>query len=161
MGTRPRRLILLVLWVGTIFLSSTSAARVCDGLFHYGYGVLVGTSNPVVYERVHFIAEKGVHVLLFAALGMLLWKLVPETGWKAVLVLLLGSFVGVCSELLQRFFPRRDPTLRDVLINMAGTALGIMLSVKFGYAGSAVPSSLQQLPSDHMDTDERKTHSQK
>jgi len=30
---------------------------------------------------------------------------------------------------LQRFFPGRDPALRDVLINVGGTALGVAASV--------------------------------
>ncbi len=161
MGTRPRRLIIVVLWVSAIFLSSTSAARFCDRLFLSWYGVLVGTSNPVVYECLHFVAEKGVHVILFVVLVILLWKVVPDTRWKTVLILLLGSFIGTCSEFLQRFFPGRDPTVRDVLINMAGTALGIILSLKYGYRGSVAPSLLQPTSVRSHPYGERKAHSHK
>ncbi len=43
------------------------------------------------------------------------------------MILLCGAIVGSCSEYLQRFFPDRDPAIRDVLINIGGTALGLLI----------------------------------
>ena len=47
--------------------------------------------------------------------------------WKSWVIVLCGALVGLCSEFLQRFFPDRDPAIRDVIINICGTALGLAI----------------------------------
>lgn len=81
------------------------------------------------YGLVHLLADKGVHVSLFFVLALLLWKTLPDAQWKIARILLLGAAVGSASEFLQSFFPGRDPALRDVLINLGGTAVGVGASV--------------------------------
>lgn len=121
-------------WMGVIFFSSTSFAadegeraftNLCQMImphWHKGAGS---------YGAAHFVAHKIIHVFLFSVLGILLWKVLPEVRWKIALILLLGALVGSCSELLQSFFPERDPAISDVLINTGGTALGITISIVF------------------------------
>jgi VanZ family protein len=75
------------------------------------------------------LADKGVHVSLFFVLALLLWRILPDVQWKIARILLFGAAVGSASEFLQSFFPGRDPALRDVLINIGGTAVGIGVSV--------------------------------
>ena len=76
---------------------------------------------------LHLVADKGLHVTLFAVLAFLLWQAYASKQRKIVWILLTGLVVGSCSEFLQRFFPGRDPAVRDVLINLGGTALGVCL----------------------------------
>ena len=83
------------------------------------------------YRAISFVAEKCFHLTAFAILAMLLWKITPDVPWKPYAVLGVGLLVGISSELLQGLFPGRDPTLRDVGINLAGTALGVALSMAF------------------------------
>ena len=110
-----------IAWTAFIFFSSTStAARWCEHVYftfsHYAYR---GTNN-----WLHFLAEKSVHVGLFVMLAILLWKTIPDASWKTPAILLCGLSIGCFSEFLQGFFPDRDPALRDVLINLAGTIAG-------------------------------------
>ncbi len=83
--------------------------------------------NSSPYGVIHLLADKSVHVGLFCVLAILLWKALPNTARKPLIILAIGALVGSCSEFLQRFFPDRDPAIRDVLINIGGTALGILL----------------------------------
>ena len=117
------------LWICVILFSSTSLAlRWAEHSFGFLSTVLFsglphGSSS---YEIVHFLADKGFHVSLFCILAILLWKALLMSPHKALLILAIGAVVGCCSELLQRLFPDRDPAIRDVLINIGGTALGIL-----------------------------------
>jgi VanZ family protein len=70
------------------------------------------------------LADKSVHVSLFLVLALLLWRILPNAPWKIAAILVSGALVGSASEFLQRFFPGRDPAVRDVLINIGGTAIG-------------------------------------
>ena len=117
-----------------IFFSSTSlAAKWCEAGFRYLAALLFSGFGPdqPSYGVIHLVAEKGFHVSMFLVLAVLLWKAIPAGRWKVATVILLGAFVGSCSEFLQRFFPGRDPAIRDVLINVCGTALGVGLVLAF------------------------------
>ena len=121
-----------IAWVGVIFFSSTSLAlHLCESAFEQVTTILFGgqVARQPSYGAWHLIADKGLHVTLFLILGLLLWRAIPDVRWKAGWVLALGLVVGSCSEFLQSFFPDRDPALRDVLINVCGTALGVGVSL--------------------------------
>lgn len=120
--------------IGVIFFSSTSmAGGWCDRAFDYVWEFLLAELAPYAPPRslMHLAAEKSVHLVLFCILGMLLWRTVPNRAGKIWLILVGGAIVGICSELLQSYFPRRDPMIKDVILNVAGTAMGIL-------AGSAI-----------------------
>ncbi len=122
-------------WIGVIFFSSTSSAgRWSEDLFRLLSSVLFGrmiregsTASSVLF----LLADKGFHVSLFSVLALLLWRAIPEGTKKPVAIVLAGCLVGSASEFLQLFFPGRDPAIRDVLINLAGTVLGIGLAIRF------------------------------
>ncbi len=120
----------VVAWIGVIFFSSTSlASKWAEGLFNFISSEFLSGLHPdsPSFGIVHLLADKGFHVSLFCVLAILLWLAVMHGGRKWLLILLAGASVGACSELLQRFFPDRDPAVRDVLINIGGTALGLIV----------------------------------
>jgi VanZ family protein len=118
-------------WAAIIFLSSTTTAGVwSEEAFRWLSGLFLGRvmqAGNSAYGFIHLLADKGFHVALFLVLAVLLWKIVPPGPWKIARVLIVGGIVGSASEFLQSFFPGRDPAIRDVLINVAGTAVGIAL----------------------------------
>lgn len=116
------------MWIGVIFFSSTSlAAQWCEKAFRFLAAILFSHlhANDSSYGIIHLLADKSVHVGLFLVLGLLLWHALPNAQWKIARIILFGAAVGSASEFLQRFFPGRDPAVRDVLINVAGTAVGV------------------------------------
>jgi VanZ family protein len=115
-------------WIGIIFFSSTSlASQWAESSFSLVSGVLLRRlkEDSASYSLVHLLADKGFHISLFCVLAMLLWLALGPAEKKAWIILISGAVVGSLSEFLQRFFPDRDPAFRDVLINTAGTALGL------------------------------------
>jgi VanZ family protein len=117
-------------WLGVIAFSSTSLAGLgSETAFFSLSSVLFRYLHPsfTEYLAIHFLADKSVHVALFAVLGILLWQAIPSWRWKAAAILAAGAAVGSCSEFLQSFFPGRDPEVRDVLINIGSTAFGMII----------------------------------
>lgn len=126
-------IIAVVVWIAVIFFSSTSlAGEWSEQGFSYVSALLFSGLHPGApsYDWLHLFADKGFHVMLFLILALLLWQAVPAMRGKITFILFAGLVVGSCSEFLQRFFPGRDPAIRDVLINLGGTALGVIVSVK-------------------------------
>lgn len=113
-------------WIGLILFSSTSlASEYCERAFAWLFSAAVGKHADAAYDPLHFLAEKGLHLTLFFVLAMLLWRVFSTPRWRRVAtVAVIGLIVGTASELLQNFFPNRDPAIRDVFINLAGCLLG-------------------------------------
>ena len=120
-----------VAWIGVIFFSSTSAAsRWCESAFAYLSALFMSgiPRDSTSFGALHLAADKGLHVTLFAVLGILLYCAMVNPRNKVVRILSFGLVVGCCSEYLQSFFPDRDPAIRDVFINLAGTGVGVLIS---------------------------------
>jgi VanZ family protein len=113
-------------WIGLILFSSTSVAgEWSERAYAWIYAAVFGASKTqgTGTSLLHFVAEKCVHLTLFFVLGLLLSRVVFGR-MRFGKVVLGGLIVGTASEILQRFFPGRDPAVRDVFINVVGTALG-------------------------------------
>ena len=123
----------VVLWIGVIFFSSTSlAAQWCEELFATLSSMLLphlSAAHPS-YKHLHFIAEKSVHVTLFMLFAVLLWNAIPNKPRKITAIFLSSLLVACMAEFIQFFFPGRDPALRDVMIDLGGTAIGVGIITK-------------------------------
>jgi VanZ family protein len=117
-------------WIALIFYSSTSqAGRISEQAFTYLTSSIRHRADPGHFAIFHFIADKSVHVSLFCILAILLWRAFRSPTLKPLKIIAFGAVIGSCSELLQRLFPDRDPAIRDVLINVGGTCLGLAISL--------------------------------
>jgi VanZ family protein len=147
-----------VAWICVIFYSSTSLALMqCVTAFHLVMGVLFHGLHPTdgPFDILQLIADKGLHVTLFAIFGILLWKALAPVRPKPLLILGIGLCVGSASEFLQSFFPDRDPALRDVLINVCGTGIGVFISIaytRFVTGASRLPDGAAS-PADYAGAD--------
>ena len=120
----------VLLWIGVIFFSSTSlASKWAEEFFRFISGAFLNQLQPdsSSYGIIHLLADKGFHVSLFCVLAVLLWLALQNVAKKSWVIVLCGAVVGSCSEFLQRFFPDRDPAIRDVIINVCGTVLGLAI----------------------------------
>jgi len=134
-GSREGWLKASLAWLGVIAFSSTAlAGRWAEDTFDSiasALSVVFPLRQAGLYHIFAFGAEKSVHVTMFFVLALLLWNAVPERFRHPLVITLAGTLIGIGSELLQAFFPGRDPTIRDVLINGATTAVGACLASYF------------------------------
>lgn len=117
-------------WIGVIFFSSTTtASRWCEAGFSYLSQIFMSNlpRDSGSFGMIHLAADKGLHITLFTVLAILLSRAMMSPKNKGFRILAFGFAVGCCSEYLQSFFPDRDPAIRDVFINLAGTGLGVLI----------------------------------
>jgi VanZ family protein len=115
-----------------VFFSSTSLARQWSDLaFQAIVGANGSASDGHFTHVLHLVVEKGFHVFMFTVLALLLSRVFASpTLWTISTILLIACVVGMCSEILQAFFPDRDPAIRDVIINFAGAVLGVVINAQ-------------------------------
>jgi VanZ family protein len=115
-----------------LFSSSSAASRFCDGLFYsnvYFFGA--ARNHHGLLSAIHFILEKGMHLVLFLIFGHLLMLSANGSySSRVVFVLASGLILGTAAEFLQTFFVGRDPTVRDTLIDFAGASLGVVTATQ-------------------------------
>ena len=107
--------------VVVVLLSVTPGqGRPDDSIFHW---LVANTSTPV---------QKLMHVMSYGMLALLwMWTLadIESRLVRIVLTLLCSVGLGVALEWFQTQVPGRYGTLTDVLLNVAGTVIGIALAV--------------------------------
>lgn len=97
----------------------------------------------------HGLLRKCAHFTEFAVFGALLTWLFAMVQKPKLLALLCGILVAGADETIQRFVPGRGPSLRDVLIDTAGTLAGIGILL----AGCAILRSWRMRNREKMDGD--------
>lgn len=97
------------------------------------YAVLTRTGNPIVdaVERFHFVEYGLVTWLFYRA-----WRPLDD-GSVFVLPVLAGLIVGTADEWFQWFIPARIGELRDVFLNGAALACGLLFSLALDPPDSA------------------------
>ncbi len=105
----------------------------------------VQMSHAVLPAEAAFPVAKSLHVLAYACLTALLaWLPVrPRARWALVALL---SFHGAITEYLQTFVPGRSGSVRDVLIDHAGIALGLAVSWAWWRRSPKAPASPAAAP---------------
>ena len=116
------------------------------GLIAFSSTSLAGDASEYAYEfyrhllrmgaaggGLHTLAEKGVHFVLFFALGTTLFHgLNIARRWKVCLVMGICFLAGIGSEGIQLLFPPRNASVADVLLNGSSGALAAFLAFRSG-----------------------------
>lgn len=77
--------------------------------------------------RTPWDVSDWTHFLIFVWLGLLLWLARADLrGWKAWA---LVAVLAVAAELAQGLAPERSPRLDDVLLNLIGGMVGVLLGI--------------------------------
>jgi VanZ family protein len=126
-----------LLWMCVIFSASGDqqsfqhSSRIVGPILHW---LCPHLSDEAAY-RVVIAVRKCAHLAEYAVLALLLWRaLEAKTGnqahawqWsRASLVLLLVVLYAATDEIHQAFVPSREGCVRDVVVDTAGAALGLM-----------------------------------
>jgi VanZ family protein len=128
----------VLLWMLIIFSASADtesgqhSSRIIAPLLRWLFPHI---SSQAVEEVVLF-ARKCAHLTEYAILGVLVWRALRKpakndprpwswpTAWAAIAG---GTAYAASDEFHQRFVPQREPTFRDVVIDVIGGMLGLMV----------------------------------
>ena len=110
-------------------MSAEHTSRIIGRFLHWLYP----TISPFTVLRVQFFMRKLAHVSEYAVLAVLLYRAFVHTvlrGRRALsagLVLLLCAGYAATDEFHQAFVPSRTASLRDVMIDICGATLAVIL----------------------------------
>jgi hypothetical protein len=130
----------LLIWLGVIFLGSTSVMST-ENTSRYIVPFLLWLKpgmSPHAIWIILIVARKCAHVTEYMVLGLLLWRAlrsIPTLRTKTFMVfgaVLMGCALFAASdEFHQRFVKSRTPSVRDVLLDAGGALLGLMIGSSF------------------------------
>ena len=136
--------VLLVLWMGFIFSMSSENAEKSSNTSGQTIRVVLSVvpefeKQPEevkvnIIEKLQFIVRKSAHFIGYMILGILASGLILYYGninKKYLLAFLICVIYAISDEIHQLFVPGRSGQVRDVLIDSAGSLLGIILVMAF------------------------------
>ena len=132
--------VLLVLWMGFIFSMSCENAEESSNTSGQTIKVVLSTvpefeKQPEevkvnIIEELQFIVRKSAHFIGYMILGILARCLIvhyKNINKKYLLAFLICVIYAISDEIHQLFVPGRAGQVRDVLIDSAGSLLGIII----------------------------------
>src|SRR5204863_8937844 len=130
----------LLIWLGVIFVGSTSvmsAEHTSRYIVPFLLWLKPGMSPGAIWT-ILVVARKCAHVTEYAILALLLWRAVrsgPALHMKMPplfgAVLLASALFAARYEFHQSFVKSRTPSVRDVLLDVAGAFLGLSIGASF------------------------------
>jgi VanZ family protein len=130
----------VLIWVSVIFVGSTSVMsteHTSRYIVPFVLWLKPGMSQRAIW-MIHVVARKSTHVSEYAILALLLWRAlrsVPALRTKTLMVCgaaLVGcSVVAASDEFHQTFVKSRTPSVRDVLLDVVGALLGLLIGWSF------------------------------
>lgn len=136
--------VLLVLWMGFIFSMSCENAEESSNTSGQTIKVVLSTvpefeKQPEevkvnIIEELQFIVRKSAHFIGYMILGILASGLILQyenINKKYPLAFLICVIYAISDEIHQLFVPGRAGQVRDVLIDSAGSFLGIIIVMTF------------------------------
>lgn len=138
-------LIALIVWISFIFYNSLQSGSVSgeasNRITNQVYNIFTKLNINVNILTLHTYIRKIAHFFEYLILGILVYKVLSEFNlYKGSAKILLISFllcfvVAITDETIQYFVPGRSGQLTDVLIDMlgSGVALLIVKGAKYRY----------------------------
>ena len=124
---------LLVLNLAFIWGNSLLPGEVSKAISTWVKELFFPTGIGAAPQAGHGLLRKIAHFTEFGCLGAVLCWLCAMLGKKPWYSLIYSILVAFADEGIQCFVPDRGPGIRDVLIDTAGAALGMLLLLA-GYA---------------------------
>ena len=132
----------LLIWLGVIFVGSTnvmSTEHTSRFIVPFLLWLKPGMSPQTIWTII-VVMRKCAHLAEYAILALLLWRALRSgTALGAKMPSLFGTVLVVCAvfaasdEFHQCFVKSRTPSVRDVLLDVAGALLGLSISASFAH----------------------------
>jgi VanZ family protein len=130
----------LLIWLGVIFVGSTSvmsAEHTSRYIVPFLLWLKPGMSPNTIWT-ILIAARKCAHVTEYAILALLLWRALRSLAvLRTKTLMVFGAALLACAlfaasdEFHQTFVKSRTPSLRDVLLDVGGALLGLLIGASF------------------------------
>ena len=130
----------LLIWIGVIFVGSTSVMSTAQ-TSRYIIPILLwlkpGMTPQTIWVIIVFI-RKCMHVTEYAVLALLLWRALRSLAiFRTKTLMVFGAVLLGCATLAasdefhQVFVKSRTPAVRDVILDVTGAVLGLLIGLRF------------------------------
>lgn len=123
--------IFVAVWMLVIFLMSNEIAGTSSSRSDEIVRTIQSLGVSVPSDLLTFLVRKAAHIGAYFVLGILLFNLLKEYGLavkKIIFISLAIAMLYACTdEIHQMFIPGRSGEVRDVLIDTAGAAVGVVV----------------------------------
>lgn len=136
-GVRALLTILVLLWIGFIFVNSlfpaSQSSTISGGVVDQVNSMLhqIGISGEITDHMV----RKSAHFIEFTLLGVLLFLTIrsysPRPGRHIFIGLFLGLLIPVTDEFIQLFVDGRGSQVSDIVLDFSGVLTGCILFFLF------------------------------
>ena len=143
----------LLIWLGVIFLGSTelmSADYTSRFITPFLLWLKPGMSPQIIW-RILVVVRKCAHVTEYAVLALLLWRAlrsIPTLRAKMSIsftaALLACTLFAASDEFHQTFVKSRTPSVRDVLLDVAGALVGLLIGASFAQRHAKESTSITE-----------------
>ncbi|MBP1971410.1 VanZ family protein [Virgibacillus natechei] len=123
------------LWMGLLFYFSHQPATQSNELSTGITNTIITTVESMApnlnldLSNLNHFVRKNAHFFAYLVLGILVMNALRRSGMRGyrcmITALLIGVLYAISDEVHQLFIPGRSGEVRDVLIDTAGTAVGI------------------------------------
>ena len=131
-----------LIWLGVIFVGSTDLMST-EHTSRFIVPILLWLKPGMAPETIRsilFAVRKCAHLSEYAVLALLFWRaLRGGSAIHAKMSMLFGAVLLGCAvfaasdEFHQSFVKSRTPSVRDVLLDIAGALLGLLIGVSFAH----------------------------
>lgn len=138
----PLRFLPAALWYSLIWRMSaqtaTASSQSSDSLMGTLFSMVIpdyrsadALTQQAIQELVSFYIRKGAHMFLFFVLAILLWfaftALIQKRSLRALCTVLSCAVFAALDEFHQTFVPGRSGEIRDVLVDLSGSLIALLL----------------------------------
>lgn len=134
------KIIFLVIWMIIIFLFSADSAeessKKSNTLIYKVGEVIAGRSltheeKKDIVDKFVFVVRKGAHFVIYIILGILAINVfcdVKTINFKLIIYSIIFCLIyAISDEVHQLFIPGRSCEIRDILIDLSGSIIGVLL----------------------------------
>ena len=89
------------------------------------WGIQVSIEERGYYQFVEFLLRKGAHVVMFGLIALAVLNLLPKP--RVWLTFLITGVIAISDEFHQSLTGGRTPTWADVLLDLFGAALALLV----------------------------------
>lgn len=129
--------LLLVFWLVIIFIFSNQSINnsfntsdfITEKIITFIDNDIEESDKKLIIQKTRFIVRKGAHFIEYLILGILIYLVLSNFKLnKVFLISIFLCFLYACSdEIHQLFIIGRTPKILDVIIDISGSILGIMI----------------------------------
>ena len=130
----------LLIWLGVIFVGSTnvmSGEHTSRYIVPFLLWLKPGMSPEAIWTTL-VVSRKCAHLLEYTVLALLLWRAFRSVSTlRAKTLMVFGAVLLGCAlfaasdEFHQTFVKSRTPSVRDVLLDVGGALLGLLIGASF------------------------------